>query len=219
MKIVNLTKSELENYVHNEKFSGSHGSLSLYDKNTLIKIHYKNIESIYLLDDFSMLDSRIDELLEQEERFKKLNMDTFSHFQKLIEKLNITHSPLLEGIAMYRGYPIGVLMKYYENYKNLGDVITSLGENQKVYVTNRVEFLLYELINSSIYPRDIKMDNILINTDTLDTKIIDLDDNETLIEDVAHGRKNSIENIEKFLNNLKSLITTNNKAIREDEAR
>ena len=63
------------------------------------------------------------------------------------------------------------------------------------------------------------MDNILINTDTLDTKIIDLDDNETLIEDVAHGRKNSIENIEKFLNNLKSLITTNNKAIREDEAR
>ena len=62
--------------------------------------------------------------------------------------------------------------------------------------------LCIDEINNEIYPRDIKFDNIIINKNTLDVKLIDLDDQETAARNSVHARENSIKNIEKFLNTI-----------------
>lgn len=103
---------------------------------------------------------------------------------------------------VYRGYPIGVLVKSYLDYENLADIFPKLEEEQKIFIRNKVEVLYKDLMEYDIYPTDIKMNNILVNINNLDVKIIDLDDYDTVVSDKCHSRENSLLSLGKMLTQL-----------------
>lgn len=110
---------------------------------------------------------------------------------------------------MYNGYPIGILMKKYLGYKRLNEILLNLTPEQKIIVRDRIKFLLSNLVDNDVYMRDVKFDNIIINEETLDVKIIDLDDQETVVGNRAHVKENCLKSIEKFLNLYNSYIEGN----------
>lgn len=214
MEIINIEKSQLIRFLYDSNIiigEGSNGIVSIYDENTLAKIHFKDIEKSYYSEDFSFLNEEIAERLSFDKRLEDLGLDKLSILKKLIIHLNDSHSPLIKGIIMYENYPIGILMEYYIDYKTLDKIILHLDRAPRIKVYERIKFLLYDLIEHEVYPRDIKFGNIMVNEDTLDIKIIDLDDQETIVGNRAHARENSMKNIKKFLNILNDYLKTNTK--------
>lgn len=203
MQIVDITKEQLISFITDKKRivnnNGSNGILSIYDENTLIKIHKKEIINSYILNDFDYLDEEIENRILLEKDLQSYGLDKLSVLKEKINKLAQTNSSLVEGIIRYRGYPIGVLVKSYLDYENLADVLLHLDEEQKLFVRDRIEILYQDLMDHDVYPRDIKIDNILVKMDNLDVKITDLDDNETVIGDKCHSKENSLLSLEKML--------------------
>ena len=64
-------------------------------------------------------------------------------------------------------------------------------------------------MKNDVYVRDIKFDNFVINKGTLDVKIIDLDDHETVVGNRAHAKEGFMKNLEKFFNLYDSYININ----------
>lgn len=210
MKIIDISKEQLINFLVDTSIrigEGSNGIVSIYDNQTLIKIHYKDIINSYYSNDFDSIDEEIEEKLALENEMKKIGLGKTNKLKQLINKLDKSNSKLIEGIVMYREYPIGVLMKYYSKYKSLGDVLLNLTDDEKIIVYNKIEMLLYNLVESGIYMSDIKFDNIVIDENTLDVKIIDLDDQETTIRDNAHAKEYTLKKIANFLNLYNSYIS------------
>lgn len=207
MQIVDITKEQLITFVTDEKRivnnSGSNGILSIYDENTLIKIHKKEILNSYISNDFDYyLDEEIESRISLEKELQSYGLDKYSMLKEKINKLSQTQSPLIDGIVIYRGYPIGVLVKSYLDYENLADIFPKLEEEQKIFVRNKVEELYEDLMEYDIYPTDIKMNNILVNINNLDVKIIDLDDYDTVVGNKCHSRENSLLSLGKMLAQL-----------------
>lgn len=213
MKIINLEKKELSKFLYDDSIiigkGSSNGIVSIYDDTTLAKIHFKDIRNSYYSKNLSFVDDEIAKVKSFDRKMEKLGLNKLSILKRLITQLNNSHSPLIKGIIMYKDYPIGILMEYYIGYEKLNEYITQLDSNSVIIVEEKIKFLLYDLINNEIYPRDIKYDNILINKDTLDVKIIDLDDQETVVGNRAHARENSIESIERFLSKIKDYTENN----------
>ncbi len=205
MQVIKLDKYELCRYLYNTDIvigEGSNGIVSIYNENTLVKIHYKDFENSYYSNNLSSFDDEIDRAKSIDKEMGKLGLDKFSSLKRLITKLSNSYSPLIKGVIMYGDYPIGVLMEYYIGYEQLNKIINQLDSNSITIIKAKIKFLVYDLINNEIYPRDIKFDNILVNEDTLDVKIIDLDDQETVVGNRAHARENSIKNIKSFLSKI-----------------
>lgn len=205
-------KNELSKFLYDDNIiigEGSNGIVSIYDETTLAKIHFKAIKNSYYSNDLSFVDDEIAEVKSLDKQMEKLGLDKLSILKRLITQLNNSYSPLIKGIIMYKDYPIGILMEYYIGYEQLNKNVTQLDSDSLIIIREKIKFLLYDLINNEIYPRDIKFDNILINRDTLDVKLIDLDDQETVVGNRAHARENSIKNIEKFLSTIDDYIKTN----------
>lgn len=213
MEIVNITKEQLITFVTDEKRivnnSGSNGILSIYDENTLIKIHKKEILNSYISNDFDYyLDEEIESRISLEKELQSYELDKYSMLKEKTNKLSQTKSPLIDGIVLYRGFPIGVLIKSYLDYSNLVDVFLNLDENEKRLVINRIKALYWDLMNHDIYPTDIKIDNILVKIGNLDVKIIDLDDYDTVVGNRSHSKENSLVSLEKLVEMLEGYLVT-----------
>ena len=209
MRIIDINKEQLINFLVDTSIrigKGSNGIVSIYDNQTLIKIHCKDIINSYYSNDFDSIDEEIEEKLALENEMKKIGLGKTNKLKQLINKLDKSNSKLIEGIVMYREYPIGVLMKYYSGYKSLGDVLLNLTDDEKIIVYNKIEMLLYNLVESGIYMSDIKFDNIVIDENTLDVKIIDLDDQETTIRENVHAKEYTLKKIANFLDLYNSYI-------------
>ena len=214
MKIINISKEQLINFLVDTTIrigEGSNGIVSIYDNQTLIKIHYKDIINSYYSNDFDSIDEEIEEKLTFENEMKKIGLGKTNKLKQLINKLDKSDSKLIEGIVMYKEYPIGVLMKYYLGYKSLGYILLNLTDDEKIIVYNKIEMLLHNLIENGIYMSDIKFDNIVIDENTLDVKIIDLDDQETTIRDNVHTKEYTLKKIANFLDLYNSYISDNTK--------
>lgn len=212
MEIIKIEKSQLIRFLYDSSIrvgEGSNGIVSIYNKNTLAKIHFKEIEKSYYSEDFSFLSEEIAKKLSFDKKLEPLGLDKLSILKKLIIHLNNSYSPLIKGIIMYEDYPIGILMEYYFGYKTLEKIIFQLDTPSRIKVYERIKFLLYDLIKNEVYPRDIKFGNIMVNKDTLDVKIIDLDDQETIVGNRAHAKENSMKYIEKFLDTLTDYLKAN----------
>lgn len=137
-----------------------------------------------------------------ERELQSYGLDKYSMLKEKINKLSQTQSPLIDEIVVYRGYSIGVLVKSYLDYENLADIFPKLEEEQKIFIRNKVEELYKDLMEYDIYPTDIKMNNILVNINNLDVKIIDLDDYDTVVGNKCHSRENSLLSLGKMLTQL-----------------
>lgn len=212
MEIVEITKEQLISFLTDEKRivnSGSNGILSIYNENSLIKIHQKEVLNSYISNDFDeYLDEEIDSKLSFEKEVQSCGLNKFSLLKEKINRLSQTSSNLIEGIVLYRSYPIGVLIKSYVDYSNLVDVFLKLDENQKIFIIDRIKALYWDLMNHDIYPTDIKIDNILVKIENLDVKIIDLDGYDTVVGNRCHSKEHSLVSLEKLLKRLSDYLVT-----------
>lgn len=212
MRIIHLSKEQLIKFLFDSHLiigMGSNGIISTFDNETLIKIHYKDIPNSYYSKDFTNVDKEIEEKLKNERKLECLGLSKASILKQLISHLDKSNSPLIEGLVMYNGYPIGIIMKKYSRYKALNEVLLELTNDEKMIVRDRIEFLLNDLLKNDIYVRDIKFDNFVINKDTLDVKIIDLDDQGTVVGNRAHAKEDFMKNLERFFDLYDSYIDKN----------
>ncbi len=212
MRIINLDKKQLIKFLFDSNLiigMGSNGIVSIFDNETLIKIHYKDIPNSYYLKDFTNVDKEIEEKLKIERKMECFGLNKANILKQKISHLDKSNSPLIKGLVMYNGYTIGIIMKYYLKYKALNEVFLELTNDEKMIVRDRIEFLLNDLVKNDIYVRDIKFDNFVINKDTLDVKIIDLDDKETVVGNRAHSKEDFMKSLEKFFDLYDSYINEN----------
>ena len=212
MRIIDLDKKQLIKFLFDSNLiigMGSNGIVSIFDNETLIKIHYKDISNSYYSKDFTNVDKEIEEKLKIEKKMECFGLNKANILKQLISHLDKSNSPLIEGLVMYNGYTIGIIMKNYLKYKTLNEVLLELTDDEKMIVRDRIEFLLNDLVKNDIYVRDIKFDNFVIDKDTLDVKIIDLDDQETVVGNRAHVKEDFMKNLEKFFDLYDSYINEN----------
>lgn len=86
----------------------------------------------------------------------------------------------LKEVLVYNGYKIGVVITYYKNYQKIGELFNKLSSEEKKVVLNNLRNYVDFLISKGLYPTDIWEDNVLVNLENLDVKIIDLDDYMTI---------------------------------------
>ena len=196
MEFIELSKEKIIKLLANKKNyydNGAYGILINYDDTTLIKLYYKDIFGTYTTLNSETLDKEINILLEVDKEMNEFNLNYTSKLQHLKEiyktLIKTKSNSLIKGIAMYKGYPIGILLEKYKNYIKLSQVYKNLNKQDKIQVLEKVKELMFDLFNNNIFPTDIKENNILINPDNLDIKLIDLDGHETRIETENYIKK------------------------------
>ena len=218
MKILNISKEQLINFLVDTSIrigEGSNGIVSIYDNQTLVKIHYLDIQNSYYSNNYDYIDEEIEEKLSFENKMKKITgLSKTDLLIELINKLKKSNSKLIDGIVMYKQYPIGVLMKYYKGYKTLENILLKLTNAERITIYDKIKTMLYNLVENGIYMSDIKFDNILIDEKSLDVQIIDLDDQTATVRGNDNSKKNVLKKIESFLNLYYSYITDTSKKIR-----
>lgn len=182
MLMKEISKEELLKYLFRDDIVGRgfFGIVLEYDDNTLIKLYYKNIERTY--------EDRNEDLLDEEIEMKKKHLEEIDGYLEYTSPIEEKKNNLLfeigylNAVVMYNGYKIGVLLNYYKDYQKIGLLYDKLSNDEKIIVLNNVKKYLEFLISKGIYPNDIWQDNVLVNPENLDVKIIDLDDYMTVIK-------------------------------------
>ena len=217
MRIIELDKKQLIKFLFDSNLiigMGSNGIVSIFDNKTLIKIYYKDIPNCYYSKDFTNVDKEIEEKLKIERKMECFGLDKANILKQLISHLDKSNSPLIQGLVMYNGYTIGIIMENYLKYKALNEVFLELTNDEKMIIRDKIEFLFNDLVKNDVYVRDIKFDNFIINKDTLDVKIIDLDDQETVVGNRAHAKETFMKNLKKFFDLYDSYINENKNHIK-----
>lgn len=181
MEIIELTKEEFAFLLMNPNhFSrGGFGRLTLIgDK--LYKIYDKELTDLSIED----FDTEIDAWIESEEELAMMGIkrtSTSIKKAKEFERLESTMSSnLITGVLSYNGLCVGVQMNYFANYITLKKAAKTLSKEQISFYLNKAYKLISDLIGHDIVPGDIKENNILVNIDTNDVVLIDLDGAETI---------------------------------------
>lgn len=181
MEIINLTKEEFLNMLFNkEPFNiGYFGILCLKDEK-LYKINYRDFIDVYLknsnteIDELVEMDLKINKKIGYKYKDPKYRIEEFTRLKDTMT------NDLITGVLSYRNLYVGVVMNYYKDYVSLMKVADGITLERLYYFINRAALLLYDLMDHGIIPRDIKEDNILVNLNTNDVKLIDLDDINTI---------------------------------------
>lgn len=153
---------------------GAYGHVIPFTKDLLFKLYYSEFSQ-------TMRRPTI-ERLEEEINHNKLwfGIKDFSELKKKCERLELCKKgTYLRGIVTYKNYPIGVVMKWYKQYRTLERIYCQLLNKEKKYVLSEVKRQLLELLELGIFATDVKEDNVLVHPKNLDTVLIDLDDDMT----------------------------------------
>ena len=172
---------------------GAHGIIIEYDETTLIKIYHTDIFNGYKNLDIITLDEEINVLLETEKEMKEFKRNYLSKLQQLkktyIALKRTKSNSLIKSIVTCKGYPIGVLLENYKNYLKLSEIYKNLNNDEEIIVLKNVKELMFDLLDNNVFPTDIKENNILINPNNLEIKLIDLDGYETRVESKIYIEK------------------------------
>lgn len=209
MRIRELTKEQLMYLLINEKpFSqGQFGKLTLIgDK--LYKINYKQLIDTYLSKDESKLDEEVDSLLSIESIINSGLYDAEFHAKKFGRLKDTKMKDLITGVLAYKGLYVGVEMNYYNDYISLASARKMLDESSLNICLNHILEMIDDLLANNIVPKDIREDNILINTTTLDLVIVDLDGMETVygpenyVQDYPYTKRTVMKKYEEMKNRV-----------------
>ena len=151
-----------------------HGKIYRLDEDRVAKIYYKDL----LSDDkktysIAKLNKLVNAQINEDNRNRRKRLKIQS---KLSAISNTKSCDLFKGIITYHGAIIGVMMKNYEEYEVLSNVIDELSKEEALIILKKVNYLLDDLASKSVYPFDIKMDSIMVRMSDLDVKLVDLDD-------------------------------------------
>ena len=116
---------------------------------------------------------------------------------------------LITGVLSYKGLLVGIQMNYLKNYTTLKEISTRVEDSKLVIYLNKVYELVCNLLMENIVPTDVKEDNILVNEETKDVVLIDLDGSETIygpdnyLIDFPYNLDIINNNFDKMVNRLK----------------
>lgn len=168
----------LKIYENNENIGiGNFGVVNKFDENTLIKLYNAKPFVPRLL--VQCLKERDFDLIQKETNKKDLE-----RLKKLIERQSsIKYTKLPIDTVITKKYLSAVLLPYYKGYITLFDLNKSLNLKEKVKILEIIREKVLELEKNYIYPTDLHQRNVIINLNTYDTVLIDLDDKFTIVTD------------------------------------
>lgn len=210
MQVIEISKDKFLSYLLNPNpiFQGQFGKIVL-DNNKLYKIYYRDFIKTYINKDECFLDDEVNSLLEIE---KLTNFELRNPYKKLNElnRLARTKSAsLITGVLSYKGLLVGIQMNYLKNYTTLKEISTRVEDSKLVIYLNKVYELVCNLLMENIVLTDVKEDNILVNEETNDVVLIDLDGSETIygpdnyLIDFPYNLDIINNNFDKMVNRLK----------------
>lgn len=210
MQVIEISKDKFLSYLLNPNpiFQGQFGKIVL-DNNKLYKIYYRDFIKTYINKDECFLDDEVNSLLEIE---KLTNFELRDPYKKLNELNRLARTKLaslITGVLSYNGLLVGIQMNYLKNYTTLKEISTRVEDSKLVIYLNKVYELVYDLLKENIVPTDVKEDNILINEETNDVVLIDLDGSETIygpdnyLIDFPYNLDIINNNFDKMVNRLK----------------
>ena len=210
MQVIEISKDKFLSYLLNPNpiFQGQFGKIVL-DNNKLYKIYYRDFIKTYINKDECFLDDEVNSLLEIE---KLTNFELRDPYKKLNELNRLARTKLaslITGVLSYKGLLVGIQMKYLKNYTTLKEISTRVEDSKLVIYLNKVYELVCNLLMENIVPTDVKEDNILVNEETNDVALIDLDGIETIygpdnyLIDFPYNLDIINNNFDKMVNRLK----------------
>lgn len=210
MQVIEISKDKFLSYLLNPNpiFQGQFGKIVL-DNNKLYKIYYRDFIKTYINKDECFLDDEVNSLLEIE---KLTNFELRNPYKKLNElnRLARTKSAsLITGVLSYNGLLVGIQMNYLKNYTTLKEISTRVEDSKLDIYLNKVYELVCNLLMENIVLTDVKEDNILVNEETNDVVLIDLDGSETIygpdnyLIDFPYNLDIINNNFDKMVNRLK----------------
>ena len=157
---------------------GAFGAVRPLDNITLIKTYLSETRDRSLDDMISLFKEKKEA---QEARLIK-TPDLMTREKRVIRSRKALYKTsksfgLIRGIAYYDGYAFGTILRWYKNYLTLNRMnVHNLSKEQIDKLLFNLDELMQDFYNNYIYPMDIKEGNILFNPNTLDVKMIDLED-------------------------------------------
>lgn len=211
MKVIEISKKEFLSYLldPNPLTQGQFGKIVL-NGDKLYKIYYKDFIKTYINKNDNFLDDEVSSLLEIE-RLTNLGLrDPYKKLTELNRLAGTKSSNLITGVLSYKGLLVGIQMNYLKDYKTLKEISTRVEDSKLDIYLNKVYELVCNLLMENIVPTDVKEDNILVNEETNDVALIDLDGIETIygpdnyLIDFPYNLDIINNNFDKMINRLKT---------------
>ena len=181
----------------------------MLDNNKLYKIYYRDFIKTYINKDECFLDDEVNSLLEIEKLTNFELRDPYKKLNELNRLARTKSASLITGVLSYNGLLVGIQMNYLKNYTTLKEISTRVEDSKLVIYLNKVYELVCNLLMENIVPTDVKEDNILVNEETNDVVLIDLDGSETIygpdnyLIDFPYNLDIINNNFDKMVNRLK----------------
>ena len=175
----------------------------------LYKIYYRDFIKTYINKDECFLDDEVNSLLGIEKLTNFELRDPYKKLNELNRLARTKSASLITGVLSYNGLLVGIQMNYLKNYTTLKEISTRIEDSKLVIYLNKVYELVCNLLMENIVPTDVKEDNILINEETNDVVLIDLDGSETIygpdnyLIDFPYNLDIINNNFDKMVNRLK----------------
>lgn len=210
MQVIEISKDKFLSYLLNPNpiFQGQFGKIVL-DNNKLYKIYYRDFIKTYINKDECFLDDEVNSLLEIEKLTNFELRDPYKKLNELNRLARTKSTSLITGVLSYNGLLVGIQMNYLKNYTTLKEISTRVEDSKLVIYLNKVYELVCNLLMENIVPTDVKEDNILVNEETKDVVLIDLDGSETIygpdnyLIDFPYNLDIINNNFDKMVNRLK----------------
>lgn len=210
MQVIEISKDKFLSYLLNPNpiFQGQFGKIVL-DNNKLYKIYYRDFIKTYINKDECFLDDEVNSLLEIEKLTNFELRDPYKKLNELNRLARTKSTSLITGVLSYNGLLVGIQMNYLKNYTTLKEISTRVEDSKLVIYLNKAYEIVYDLLKENIVPTDVKEDNILVNEETKDVVLIDLDGSETIygpdnyLIDFPYNLDIINNNFDKMVNRLK----------------
>lgn len=176
MKTLDLTRDEIKtiidfNKIPNNLNRGTFGLCCNYDDNIVLKFDLSVLQDFKEIIDFS------------NGYISQINIVQINRLCRLSDKIKLTTMPL--GIAYCENVPVAVMLKYFNNHRNLLSLPCELKDNL-FHVLFSINDVVDELCQNYIYQLDISERNFLYSKTNFKPEAIDLDG---MLVDVSNCEK------------------------------